>query len=1118
MAFPQDRTAIRAEMAFGANLNAPPTSWDWTDVSGDLLDQQITITRGRANESSQASPTSCSLTLDNPHGHYTPGNPLSDHYPNVVQGTPFRASVQAGSAALLLDTNGGASTPDTAALDITGDLDVRIDAALDEWTKSASLELAGKYILTDDGRSWLLRIDTAGRIVFRWSTTGSDLTERASTEVIGSLVQSAHRIALRATLDVNNGAGGHTVTFYRAPTMAGPWTQVGDPVVSAGTTSVYNSTAPLDVGEVAGIGFATPTGRIYAFELRNGIDGPVLAGPDFTDVTPGVTSFVDIAGRTWTLNSTASISSWRRRFVGTVDEWSPTWPYGDLSHGDYAGEARVSITVSGTLRRLGQGQKALESTLRRRIPSRAPLAYWPLEEPAGATSAFSPAEVVGPLQVTGVSFGQDDSLAGSSALPTIEAGGRMVGSVPAPTAASTQWSVHMVYTLDGTPPASNGEFLAWRTSGTVRRWRILQRTGVGTIEGYNASGDLLVNQPVAVDDDDVLAGWNRYQFRVSETGGTVSWRLTWININGDAGGFGGTYSGTPGRVTQIDTQIGASVTGLRVGHIAVFPVELTDAYNFADHGFTGETAGTRMIRLASEEGVTFRFDGVADETATMGPQRPDTLLNLMRECESADGGVLADLRTDLGLQYRSRGTLYNQAVGLALDAQANEVSNPFAPVLDDQALRNDVQASRPAGSSSRVVDEASIAASGRYDEQITVNVSSDVQLDWIAGWRLHLGTWPGMRYPSVTTELAIAPNLIDAWLQIDIGDRSQVAGLPPQHPTDTVDSLLQGYSESISPTRWTVAAACSPAGPWTVGVVEDPVLGRADTDGTVLAAAVDASAASWPVTVTAGPDWITTATHPDQFPFDVTAGGEQVTVTAITGVAEDTFSRTVAAGWGTADSGQAWTLDGGSAADYAVSGGTGRLLLPAGTFRAAVASVSAPDVDLAVDYMLPVGPAGDSAYVYPVVRYAGGGDFYFARVQIGSTGVMSLTLRKRVGGAETLLASYATGMTHAPGTWYRVRLAVQGSALMARTWLRSTAEPTVWQVQATDTDLTAAESVGCRGYIGGSTTNSLPFSMQFDNLYVGPQQMTVTRSVNGIAKAHAAGASLSLTHPMRAAL
>jgi hypothetical protein len=93
-----------------------------------------------------------------------------------------------------------------------------------------------------------------------------------------------------------------------------------------------------------------------------------------------------------------------------------------------------------------------------------------------------------------------------------------------------------------------------------------------------------------------------------------------------------------------------------------------------------------------------------------------------------------------------------------------------------------------------------------------------------------------------------------------------------------------------------------------------------------------------------------------------------------------------------------------------------------------------------------------------------------------------------------------------------------GPTLSAKVWPRSSPEPAAWQITATDSALTAPASVGVRAVLGSATTNAIPYIAQFDNLYVGPQAMTVTRAINGIAKPHAAGTPLSLAHPMRAAL
>jgi hypothetical protein len=174
-------------------------------------------------------------------------------------------------------------------------------------------------------------------------------------------------------------------------------------------------------------------------------------------------------------------------------------------------------------------------------------------------------------------------------------------------------------------------------------------------------------------------------------------------------------------------------------------------------------------------------------------------------------------------------------------------------------------------------------------------------------------------------------------------------------------------------------------------------------------------------------------------------------------------------------------------------------------------------VDLAVDFKLPSVPVGDSCYVYAMLRYTDTTHFYFARAQILPGGSISLSLRKR-NGTETLLTSVSPGITLAAGTWYRLRVAMTGSTLTGKVWLQSLPEPEGWHLTAVDTDLTAAGSVGTRTFLGPSTTNALPYVVEFDNLLTDPRLFTVARSVNGVVKAHGVGADVRLAHPTIVAL
>ncbi|MFE6379236.1 hypothetical protein [Streptomyces roseolus] len=1130
--FPRGAVEHRAELAFGSSLETDPATWTWTDVTASVLAQQITITHGEMNEGSTAAPGGMSLELDNPEGDFTPRYAMSPHYPNVVLGVPFRYSLRVPEAHLALDgtPTGHATTPDSAAISITGDLDVRAELDMD-WYAAPPQALIGKWGPTAGTKSWVLRMSSRFLGLF-WSPDGTTTSLFAQVQI----GQVAPRTAVRATLDVSNGAGGWTVRFYHAPTLDGPWTQLGADVTGTGTTSIFDSTTPLQIAPYSPDSTPPRTpfkGSGYRFEVRNGINGAVVARPDFRQLADGTTAFTDGAGATWTLGGSATITNWVTRFSGTVDSWEPVWPLGDTT-GAQPPEARVRITASGVLRRLRQNQKSLQSTLRRRIPAYSPLAYWPMEDGSEAREVSSALPGGSPLSTTGFTFAQDDTLGGSSPLPGIEAGGTLYGVPPRqfvdPASGIPEgsgWYLEFLYRVNGAP-ATDQELFSWRTSGTINIWQLLARNGVWTVRGLGNSG-AIVAQTITVGPD-LFEGWNRVRFQVRAPAvDQLEWTITWTNVGGAAGAFSGTAAELPGAITAIDTRFG-TWTDLRLGHLSIFPTGQAAGssipYDLADHGFNNETAAARITRLCEEEGLDVRVLGLPAESARMGPQRPGELIALLEEAAAADGGIFGERRDGYGLQYRTRASLYNQRPRWQLNAKAEQIANPFQPVLDDQRVRNDSEVSRTGAGSARVTDPAAITTSGRYDEQITLNLYEGVQLSQTAAWRVHLGTWPEMRYPAVTTELALAPDRITSWTGLVQGDRITVDGLPRQHSPDQVNLLVRGFKDVITPTRWVTTAVCAPAGPWTVaglpGTGETPGLAdptRADTAGSSLGTAVTEADTSLVLVTTAGPAWITTTQHPAEFPVDLNVGGERVRVTGIRPLIEDTFSRTVSNGWGTSNSGQQWSILQGPAADFDVTGGVGRQSHPtAGAFHAVTAPVLSPDVDLAVNFAVNAVPAGDFAYALLMARVASTATLYMARVRItAASGAMQLTLRKRIGNVETELAANLPGYSYVANASYRIRFSVQGSTLRARMWPASDIEPTAWQVSATDADLTTPDVVGIRTLTGSGITN-LPLIFSFDNLISTPQVATVVRSVNGVIKNHPAGTDVRLWQPMITAL
>src|SRR5687768_14542730 len=67
-----------------------------------------------------------------------------------------------------------ASTPDIAALDIVGDIDLQADFISDTWPPAADATLVAKYADSTNNRSYRLDILTTGQIRITWSTNGTN--------------------------------------------------------------------------------------------------------------------------------------------------------------------------------------------------------------------------------------------------------------------------------------------------------------------------------------------------------------------------------------------------------------------------------------------------------------------------------------------------------------------------------------------------------------------------------------------------------------------------------------------------------------------------------------------------------------------------------------------------------------------------------------------------------------------------------------------------------------------------------------------------------------------------------------------------------------------------------
>lgn len=97
------RVGFTVEAAFGADPDGDPDLWAWTDITQDVLDEPGILAKAGRDErgaiDQPANPTEVALKLRNwrpsgvtrtREGQYTPDNPDSPNYPDVIQYVPLR--------------------------------------------------------------------------------------------------------------------------------------------------------------------------------------------------------------------------------------------------------------------------------------------------------------------------------------------------------------------------------------------------------------------------------------------------------------------------------------------------------------------------------------------------------------------------------------------------------------------------------------------------------------------------------------------------------------------------------------------------------------------------------------------------------------------------------------------------------------------------------------------------------------------------------------------------------------------------------------------------------------------------------------------------------------------
>ena len=200
-----------------------------------------------------------------------------------------------------------ASTPDSAALSITGDIDIKVKVTLADWTPSGARAFVAKRNTTST-ISYLLYIQS-GALRLATSPDGTATNTVEGISVATGIADGSTKW-VRGTLDVDNGSSQRVCKFYTSNDGVS-WTQLGTTITTAGTTSIYDTAIPVEIGTITLGTSANLIGTVHRAIIQSAFDTTdnttsTVFDADFSTQTADALAFTEssVNAATVTINTT----------------------------------------------------------------------------------------------------------------------------------------------------------------------------------------------------------------------------------------------------------------------------------------------------------------------------------------------------------------------------------------------------------------------------------------------------------------------------------------------------------------------------------------------------------------------------------------------------------------------------------------------------------------------------------------------------------------------------------------------------------------------------------------------------------------------------------------------
>jgi hypothetical protein len=837
---------VTVQAAFGKNHLSTIGSGDWTDLS--QWSREATWQFGRSNELDDFDTGTATITLLNRDRRFDPNNASSPYVGQLLPNVPVRIR----SVTPVLDTPGTASnymtTPDHSSLDITGDIDIRGETQLADWTPGVVATLVNKFNSAANQASYMVQVDTVGNLRMVWTTDGTLGTLQSHASTAPTVIPADGWLSWKVTLDVNVGGTTKEIKFYTStvePASEADWVQLGTTVSAAGVSSIFNSNAGLIVG-----GFNTgvtepPDGRFRWIEVRNGINGTVVANPRFTAPKLGATSFVDATGKTWTIVGTAAIvldDAQQDEFYGFVQSG---WQQDLAPKG--SDECRIELVD-----RLGvmAGVK-LADIFHQAILDHNPVGFWVLD---GGSGEGESAEVIdlGSGRNNGTTVGDGITLGDKPIIPGGDPAARFDVAVDPVTLESTYGAVEI--TRSRITTGSSGDplvvitFLARSKASSSFRVLFTHSEGTG-VTGYQAHIDttgklVYVNITnsggIAYQVPDPVVG----RVGLFETAGHIMFGC------GDGIALDTPILGTPTTSSGLARKNGVAIGGGRgvepadhmdgwIGSVAVFASHST--VGLAGRGeifaafdrLAGETTDVHISWALDQIGVPAGSRNLDTGTVILGPS--DTggkdALQFIQETAAAEGGGLyVDHRDGGKIRFTNRYARFLNARSINSQTtfsddpavSSNSVIRYPAEGLDLSpngldGVVNQVTA-RWQGGEVIVSDQPSIDAYGPRPREISTGASA-AEARSAAEWMIARYKTPRSRIRGVTVGAKTFNRHESLGQRLRIDDRVTFRVHPLRVGTATTMSLfVDGVSHSARGVEWTTSFRFAPVDTFPLAV------------------------------------------------------------------------------------------------------------------------------------------------------------------------------------------------------------------------------------------------------------------------------------------------------------